>query len=225
MTKAGKLVSLNVAMPIQVNYGSKEVITGIFKQPVQKRLHLGMLGLSGDGQGDLVNHGGMDKAVCVYSEQHFPYWEKEWGHAPEAGAFGENFTVTAMTEEQLHIGDVLHIGGAVVQVSQPRQPCFKLAMKHGRPELTLQVQSSGYTGYYFRVLQEGDVGCGDEMILENPHPAGVTIAEANRVMYRDKKDIAGIRRLLDIDELSSSWRETLTLRLKKIEGEEQASAR
>ncbi|UVI27640.1 MOSC domain-containing protein [Paenibacillus spongiae] len=217
MAKSGNLVSLNAAMPIQVKHGNKEVLTGIFKLPVQERLHLGKLGLTGDGQGDLVHHGGEDKAVCVYSEQHFPYWEREWGQAPEAGAFGENFTVSAMTEEQLSIGDVLRIGGAVVQVSQPRQPCFKLAMKHGRPDLALKVQSSGYTGYYFRVLQEGDVGCGDELILESAHPAGVTIAEANRVMHRDKTDLVVIRRLLDISELSKSWRDTLTARLAKGE--------
>ncbi|MFB9330410.1 MOSC domain-containing protein [Paenibacillus aurantiacus] len=212
----GKLVSLNVALPVAVMHGSKEIQTGINKEPASERLFLTKNGLHGDGQGDLVHHGGEDKAVCVYSLEHFPYWESAWGRPVLPGAFGENFTAEGLTEEQLCIGDVVRIGSALVQVSQPRQPCFKLGLKHGLPELPVHVQETGYTGFYFRVLEEGEVGSGDTFMLERRDSAGITLQEANRVMHTDKKDAAGIAQVLNVAALSASWRETLSSRLAKL---------
>ncbi|MBW7459428.1 MOSC domain-containing protein, partial [Paenibacillus sepulcri] len=182
MSVIGQLLSLNIALPVAVLHGSREVETGIFKKPSSRPLYLAKTGLDGDGQADLINHGGEDKAVCVYSSVHYPYWASEWGKDAEAGAFGENFTVSRITEQSICIGDIVRAGEAVVQVSQPRQPCFKLGIKHGLPKLPLQVQQTGYSGFYFRVLQEGIVAAGDELVLASRHPAGVTIAEANRIM-------------------------------------------
>lgn len=217
MILLGELVSLNIATPVSVPHGSKKVETGIFKKPAGKPLHLTFTGLAGDGQADLINHGGPDKAVCVYTNAHFPYWSEKWGESVQNGAFGENFTVSGLTEESLCIGDTVRVGEALLQVSQPRQPCFKLGLKHNLPDLPLQVERTGYTGFYFRVLHEGMVAEGDELFLERRHPAGVTISEANRVMSVDKKDTAGIRRLLEIPELAMSWRETFVSRLAKLE--------
>ena len=117
----------------------------------------------------------------------FPIGKRSGGSPVKAGAFGENFTVLGMTEDIIHIGDIVRIGEAVVQVSQPRSPCYKLGVKHLMPELPLHVQQAGYTGYYFRVLREGIVQEGDELILEQRHEIGLSIAEANELMYVNKE--------------------------------------
>ncbi|AZN41935.1 MOSC domain-containing protein [Paenibacillus albus] len=206
-------MSINVGNLQKMLHGSKEIITGINKTAVGKfPIALSRLGLEGDAQGDLVFHGGEDKAVCVYSAEHFPFWSDRWQKPAEAGSFGENFTVTQMTEHDLCIGDILKVGDAIVQVSQPRQPCYKLGMKHGLPQLAQEVQETGYTGFYLRVLTEGSVQAGDKLILLERHPAGITVTEANRIMHTDKKDLAGIRSLLAVPELAGSWQQSLRKR-------------
>ena len=149
--------SLNVGKPRDLQFGKKEITTGINKKPVSNPVYLSTLNFTGDGQGDLVHHGGRDKAVCVYSYEHYPYWEKELGKPLDFSAFGENLTLLGLTEDELCIGDSFQIGEAVVQVSQPRQPCFKLSLIHERKDMPLLIQNTGYTGYYFRVLKEGMV--------------------------------------------------------------------
>ncbi|WP_281887075.1 MOSC domain-containing protein [Paenibacillus sp. YYML68] len=205
--------SLNVAQPVHVQYGKQEVLTGIYKQPSEKPLKLGKLHFEGDGQGDLVHHGGADKAVCVYPYEHYDFWEKGLQLKLEPGAFGENVTVVGWVETEVHVGDTFRLGEAIVQVSQPRQPCYKLSMRHGWKELPVRVQETGYTGYYFRVLEEGVVAQGDMLERTAIHAARITVEEVNRVMHRDKQDVEAIRRLLAIDELSASWRATLEKRL------------
>ncbi|WP_308634288.1 MOSC domain-containing protein [Paenibacillus silvisoli] len=217
----GQVISINTAMPVTVPYGSKEVLTGINKQPIGNQpVYLSQTGLAGDGQGDLEYHGGADKAVCVYSAEHFPYWAQRWNRDVLPGAFGENFTIDSVTEPNVSIGDIWTVGEAVVQISQPRQPCFKLGMKHGLPSLAQDVQSNGFTGFYLRVLTEGDVRLGDKLRLLEAHPAGITVAEANRVMHIDKTDRDGLERLLAIPALAESWRQSLSSRLSKLTGEQ-----
>ena len=121
----------------------------------------------------------------------------------------------------MHIGDTFRIGEAVVQVSQPRQPCFKLGVKHLMPELPSHVQQTGHTGYYFRVLQEGIVQEGDELILEQRHEIGLSIVEANELMYVNKEDRDGISRLLSVQELAESWKDHFAKRLDKLSAQEQ----
>lgn len=218
MMEVGQLLSINVSMLQTVPFGTKEVVTGINKKPAGSgSLLLSEAGLPGDAQGDLVNHGGPDKAICVYSAEHFPYWAEQWGREVSAGAFGENFTVSGTTEHDVLVGDIFAVGGAVLQVSQPRQPCFKLGMKHGLPRLQVDVQETGYTGFYFRVLQAGRVAQGDALRLLERHAAGVTVAEANRVMHTDQRDREAIAKLLSVAELSDSWRQTLGKRLAKLD--------
>ncbi|TVY05537.1 MOSC domain-containing protein [Paenibacillus cremeus] len=211
-----RLESLNVSKPVTVEYNGKSLETGIYKEPVSGSVFLSRVNLEGDGQADLVYHGGEDKAVCVYCSEHYPYWEERLdGKLSGSGAFGENFTVSGMTESELCIGDVFGIGEAVVQVSQPRQPCFKLAVKHGVTDLPAQVQATGYTGYYFRVLQEGRVEAGQPFRLMERDALGVTVAEANRLKYHDKQDVEGVRKLLQVKALSASWRESFERRLEE----------
>jgi MOSC domain-containing protein YiiM len=214
----GKLLSINISLPVTVPYGSKEVSTGIFKQPIAGPAAVTRHGLQGDGQADLVNHGGPDKAVCVYSFAHRPFWEAEWGKPMDYAAFGENFTVTELREKEVCIGDVLRAGSALFQVSQARLPCFKLALKHELPKLPEQVQQTGYTGFYLRVLEEGEVQAGDELVLVGRHPEAqrMTVFDAARIMLFGKHDLAASERLLAIPGLASSWQEMLTERIGKL---------
>ncbi|WP_237163135.1 MOSC domain-containing protein [Paenibacillus sp. BIHB 4019] len=213
---AGSIKSINIGMPQQVPYLKKEVLTGIHKHPVQDAVKLTAVCFEGDGQADLVHHGGEDKAVCVYPFEHYAYWETQ-GLPMNFGAFGENLTTQGIVEEDIHIGDTFQLGTAIVQVSQPRQPCFKLSVKYGLPELPLQVQQTGYTGYYFRVLKEGVVSPSDSFMCISKHPAALSISYANQIMHVEKTNQEGMERLLAAPELSSSWRATFTKRLAGME--------
>ncbi len=181
--------------------------TDIFKRPIRGPVRVGRLGLDGDRQADPTVHGGPDKAVCVYSADHYAAWQGELGLADfDTGAFGENFTVTGMIEDNVCIGDDWSVGDVVVQVSQPRQPCWKLARKWQRKTLTDEVVKSGRTGWYFRVLQEGSVSPGVTLsLVERRHPQW-TITAANAVMHRGVGDAAALAAL---QELSKSWKQTL----------------
>ncbi|MDO3408776.1 MOSC domain-containing protein [Saccharibacillus sp. CPCC 101409] len=211
------IASVNVGMPKTVPNGRKEVETGIFKSPVEEGAYLGKLGFEGDEQADLKNHGGSDKAACVYSVDRFPFWEN--GILPKLGpgAFGENLSIENGAEEDFCIGDTFAIGEAVVQLSQPRQPCFKLSVRYGVPELPAKVQETGYSGFYFRVLQEGLVREGDRLELVQRHEAGISVMRANEIMYHRKEDAEAIRSLLAVEELSASWRNSLEKRLAGLE--------
>jgi MOSC domain-containing protein YiiM len=211
-----EIIALNVGKPHRLIVDGKELITGINKFPVSSPLHLSTVQLEGDGQADLKNHGGVDKALCVYCAEHYPYWEKQLDRKLAYGAFGENITVSGLLESEVGIGDMFALGEAVVQVTQPRQPCFKLAKKHGVIDLPLQVQDTGFTGYYFRVLKEGMLPVEPQLKLITKHAAGVTIEFANRIYYHDKHNEEGIKRILAVSELSANWRESFLRRLAEF---------
>jgi MOSC domain-containing protein YiiM len=215
-----RIISIHVGKPKPVLHQGKELETGIYKSPVASPIRLARLNFEGDGQADLEHHGGPDKAVCVYCEEHYPYWEKELRRSLNRGAFGENVTVQGMTEAEVCIGDIYRLGEAVVQISQPRQPCFKLGMRHDVADLPVKVQTTGFTGYYFRVLEEGTVASGSEVKLLERHPAGITVAYANRIKYHEKKNREGIERILSVKELSDSWRASLISRLASLDSGE-----
>lgn len=218
------LASIQVGQPQQ--YGEEGATdpmdrawtTGFFKEPVNGSLWLGTTNLEGDGQADLVHHGGPDKAVLVYSAEHYPDWRKSLNKPLlPFGAFGENFTIKGLNETDVCIGDTWQVGEAVVQVSQPRQPCWKLARRWRIKTLALQVQQTGRTGWYYRVLTQGVVAAGMRMVLqERPHPEW-TIEVANRVIHFDKDDLRLARELASIPPLSESWRTTLARRADKQE--------
>ncbi|MCX6593718.1 MAG: MOSC domain-containing protein [Acidobacteria bacterium] len=158
--------------------------TGIYKTPVEGPVWLGTFNLAGDEQADLRVHGGRDKAVMVYPGAHYEKWNAEIGLGLGPGAVGENFTVAGLDEETVHLGDQYEIGEAKVEVSQPRQPCWKLAQKWNRPDLPKRVVQTGRTGWYFRVLQEGEVAAGDQLKLLHRDADAPSIAQMNRRMYR-----------------------------------------
>ncbi|MDA2385188.1 MOSC domain-containing protein [Bacillus cereus] len=217
MANEYQLLSLNIGLPREVTYGGKVIHTGINKKQVKEPVYLSFVKFNGDGQADLVHHGGVDKAVCVYTGDHYPYWEKELNQDLVYGAFGENITVSGMREEDVCIGDTFELGQAIVQVTQPRQPCFKLAKKYNIPKLPLYFQETGYTGFYFRVLKEGWVSSVDTLKKLQSDPKGVSVAFANRIMHKEKQNIEGVKRILEVNALSSSWRKSFE---KRISGEE-----
>ena len=207
-----KVVSLNVALPQTQRYGREEVRTGGAKRPVPNAL-LRSCGFDGDGQADLVNHGGVDKAVCVYPFDHYAHWERVFGHGLEPGAFSENLTVSGALETGICIGDVFRVGEAVLQVSQPRTPCSKLAGKNGQRLLPKWVGQTGYTGFYMRVLSEGPVSAGDAFERIENHPDLIAVAEVNDVIYERSADIGLIERLANLPEFGGDGRALFAERL------------
>lgn len=206
---------LNIGLPKKEVFHGKELITGICKKPVIGRLSLSLQGFEGDGVGDRKHHGGSDKAVCVYSLDHYAYWETALGISLPEAAFGENLSVVDMKEEAVCIGDIYMIGTAEVQVSQPRQPCGTLAARYNREDFVRLVADSGRTGFYFRVLKEGSIQAGDAVALAERDMRGVTVAFANQIYYRDRMNREGIERVLAVPALSVSWRRSFEELLQK----------
>lgn len=228
---APRIASLQVGLPRWLGEdgaedpGRRRWSTGLFKEPVSGALWLGRTNLAGDGQADLEHHGGPDKAVCAYPAAHYPYWRDdlemtEFGF----GAFGENFTIDGAAEPDVCIGDVYAVGGAIVQVSQPRQPCWKLARRWGVTDLAGRATERGLTGWYFRVLREGHVSAGAALELRERPNADWTIARANDVMYRLRDDRRAARSLADCPQLSASWRGTLERRVESMDRAERLAA-
>ena len=187
--------------------------TGIFKRPLRGPIHLRTLNLDGDGQADLVHHGGIDKAVCVYPSEHWGHWSSILPQRPLVGGeFGENFTLEGLTESAVCIGDIFSVGSAVVQVSQPRQPCWKLARRWQIKDLAVQVEQTGFTGWYFRVLQEGLVDSNIPLRLtDRPYPEW-TVTRANQIMHHERSNVTDAERLSLCPLLSASWQQTLRQR-------------
>ncbi|WP_088103336.1 MOSC domain-containing protein [Halalkalibacter urbisdiaboli] len=201
-----KVDSIHRGKPRTLEVAGKQIQTSIFKEKVLSTIRVGKSGLIGDTQSDQVNHGGLDKAICVYPYEHYPFWEKKLGKGLGVSGFGENFTLVGLQEDKVRIGDVYQIGDVIVQVSQPRQPCFKLGLKHNQPKLVVWVQETGFSGYYFRVLKEGVVTPGDTVLcieqkLENP-----TVMEANQVKYAKNPSRDKLLWMTNVGELSEGWR-------------------
>ncbi|MCM3131469.1 MOSC domain-containing protein [Paenibacillus polysaccharolyticus] len=211
------ILAINIGQPQPLPGQKKEVLSGIVKHAVSTSVFLSFTGMTGDAQADLVHHGGPDKAVCVYDHSRYAAIERLMDRKLEWGAFGENLTVTGCAEEEVRIGDVFELGDAQVQVSQPRQPCFKLGVRYDYKELPVYFQESGHTGFYFRVLQEGEVGPTSRFRRVRTDTSFMTILEANRIMHQGKQNVEGMQALLAIPALSDSWKQTLLKRLNKLE--------
>nr|WP_036668617.1 MOSC domain-containing protein [Paenibacillus sp. HW567] len=201
-----EVISLNVGKPKTVDYRGKPLETGIYKLPAAGRVQLHLGGFDGDGQADLVNHGGPDKAVCVYPIEHYAYWEQQLGKRLEYSAFGENITASGLLETEVCIGDVYEIGSALLQVSQPRFPCYKLSQKHGPAEMPAQVLSTGYSGFYFRVLREGQIATGDRIVKKESGAGGFPVRRVLYLMEHGRKDKTDLAELSELDTLSAVTR-------------------
>jgi MOSC domain-containing protein YiiM len=199
-----------------VTYKGKTVTTGIFKEPVEGRTTLRRLNLDGDRQADLSVHGGPSKAVYAYPSEHYEYWREQLpGVDLPWGMFGENLTVEGLREDRVNIGDRFRIGSAEVMVTEPRLPCYKLAAKFGRDDIIKRFLHSGRTGFYFAVLQEGEVGAGDDITSIGRDKHGVTVADITRLYVHDKDDVTTLRRALQVEALPESWRGYFQKRIEK----------
>jgi len=218
-----KLLSIQVGIPRTLGTPDAEDLndrmwtTGFFKEPVSGPVEVSITNLHGDGQADPVNHGGVDKAVCCYSKDHWPFWENDLGFHLPHGAFGENFTVSNGNENEVCIGDIFNCGTAIFQLSQPRQPCWKLSRRWMIRDLAARVEETGRTGWYFRVLQAGVVESNSELVLtQRPYP-GFTVAHANEIMHKRRQDWNAADRLSSCPLLSESWKNTLAARVRRRE--------
>lgn len=187
--------------------------SGFCKDPQAGRCWLRYQGFRGDEQADRRNHGGPDKAVCVYPVEHYAFWRDRLARPDLApGAFGENLSVDHLLEPDVCIGDVFSVGEALVQVSQPRQPCWKLARRWRVEDLAVQAEQLGFTGFYFRVLRHGWVQSGDALIRRERLFPQWTIEACNQVMHHRKTDHAAARVLSECPALSASWKDSLHAR-------------
>jgi MOSC domain-containing protein YiiM len=205
-----KLLNIQVGKPIVVgDTADRPWTTGFYKAAVVGPVSVGHTNLAGDGQADLTNHGGPDKAICVYPQDHGDYWQAELGLPLPPGAFGENFTTQGMVEADVCIGDIFTCGTTTLQVSQPRQPCWKLARRWQIKDLAARVEKTGRTGWYFRVLSEGTVQApADLVLIQRPYPQW-TITAANTAMRLRAKDAQAARALASCPALSAGWQATL----------------
>lgn len=210
----GKLLSVNLTVPRTLHIAGREIPTGIFKEPASVRVFAATGGLSGDLQADRTVHGGPEKAVYLYPLEHYPYWKAELDRNDlDAGFFGENFTTSGITEENVSIGDAFRVGSATLQVTSPRSPCFKLGARVGSPLFLRQFLESGRLGFYLRVLDEGDVGAGDTIDRVFVDPRGVSVAQMIRVLYDQRDDVESIENALGIRSLDPALRGHLQDRL------------
>lgn len=213
-----KLISVNVGLPREVSSNGKTVSTGIFKEPVEGRLRLRRLNLDGDRQADLSVHGGESKAVYAYPSEHYPYWREQLKEGKLGwGMFGENFTTEGLLETEALIGDRFRIGEAEIRVTQPRLPCFKLALKFGREDIIKRFLDSLRTGFYFAVSREGEVGAGDEIELIHRSEDAITVTDIVRLYAEDKNDTEMLRRVVHSEALIEDWRDYFRKRLEKLE--------
>ncbi len=209
-----KLLSVNVSLPKEITSKGKPVRTGIFKEEVQGRVRVNKLNLEGDGQADLIGHGGEFKAVYVYSFDNYAYWARELGRTDFTfGQFGENLTVEGMLDHDVHVGDIFRIGTALFEVTQPRVPCFKLGIRMGMPQFPKMFLASGRPGFYLRVLEEGEVGAGDVFERTKIDPERMTVREMNHLLYFGQKNLEGAKKALRIQALPPGWRESFEERL------------
>lgn len=207
-------------------YDGRPVRTAGHKRAVPSA-RLTRLGLVGDEQADRRYHGGPDQSLCVYPLEHYATWARELGRELPPGGFSENLTLSGLTEDDVGVGDVLGIGPpgehrVEVQVSLPRGPCSRVAAKLEIPDLVARIKDSGRSGYYLRTLRDGEIRTGDEVVVLQRDPAGVSISEANQVLYKQRRDRASLLRVLAVEALGDAWRKRLESRLSTGAGRRTA---
>ena len=208
------VVSVNVGLPREIEYRGRTVRTSIWKTPVDGRVRVTTLNLDGDAQSDLKVHGGPEKAVYAYPSEHYDNWRREldMDSLPWA-SFGENLTTAGITESEIAIGDRIRIGSVELMVTQPRLPCFKLAIRFDRDDIIKRFISSGRSGFYLAVVQEGELGAGDLLEIVSRDPHGVTVADV-ALTESDSLDRQLLKRIIAVPALPESWRRHLRSRLK-----------
>lgn len=216
------LLSIQVGQPaIHMHQGAadgkiRSWTTAFFKAPVAGPVRASAMGMAGDRQADRENHGGIDKAVLAYSADHYPYWRQHLS-LPDMtyGSFGENLSIAGLDENLVCIGDQWRAGGVVLEVSQPRQPCWKMARRWRLADLPKQVIENGKSGWYLRVLAEGELLAGMEVELVAQPRSAWTVARASHLLYHEPDNVGGLEELANVPELSRAWREELLERIAR----------
>jgi MOSC domain-containing protein YiiM len=209
-----QILYLNVGMPEEINWNGKKEQSAIRKKRVAQAF-LSKDSFRGDGVAATEFHGGPDRAVCFYPMEHYTKWSDEFGKDLAAPTFGENISASGMTEADIYIGDTYKLGDAVIQVSQGRVPCSKISKNNQIGQLLKRVVETGYTGYFFRVIQEGMVYEDSEIILLERKQNNMSILRANKIYFHDRNDYGAIEELLHIDELAEEWKKNLATLLKQ----------
>ena len=211
-----ELISVNVSLPRDVNWKGRTVTTGIFKEQIAGAVRLRKLNLDGDRQADLSVHGGPEKAVYGYPSEHYSYWRDELERSDLGwGMFGENFTTAGILEAETNIGDQFRIGSALVMVTQPRMPCYKLGIKFGRDDMLKLFLSSLRSGFYFSVLEEGEVATGEEIKLVARDHHNITVTDITKLYSIERDNDELKRRAVEVEALPASWRNFF---LKQLNG-------
>jgi ferredoxin-NADP reductase/MOSC domain-containing protein YiiM len=211
-----RLLSVNVGLPREVRWNGKPVRTAVWKFPVEGRRMVRKLNIDGDGQGDLVGHGGEQRAVFVYQMDSYHYWEHFLGRNDFSfGQFGENFTVEGLSDGEVCIGDRYRIGDAVFEVTQPRVTCYRVGIRMNEPRMPSLLVAHHRPGFYFRVLQEGEVGAGDEIVKVAEGPEKITVAEMDALLYLPGHSREQLERALHIPALSKGWQASFETILKQ----------
>jgi len=214
-----RLLSVNVGLPRDIAWKGRTVHTGIWKDPVAGRCRVGRLNLDGDGQGDLAGHGGEQRAIFVYQIESYRHWEEQLQRTDLVpGQFGENFTIEGLTDDVVCVGDRYRIGSALFEVTQPRVTCYRVGIRMNEPRMPALLTSSGRPGFYFRVLEEGQVGSGDEIVKVGEATERMTIEEINALLYSPDHAPERLRRALRIDALSPGWRGSFEALLQSATG-------
>ncbi|MFL6709416.1 MAG: MOSC domain-containing protein [Massilia sp.] len=209
-----RLLSVNVGLPQHVEWHGKTVNTAIWKSPVAGRCRAGRLNIDGDAQADLGGHGGEQRAVFVYQIESHRYWEQQLGRSGFVpGQFGENFTVEGLPDNEVCIGDRFRIGTALFEVTQPRVTCYRVGIRMEEPQMAALLTSSGRTGFYLRVIEEGEVGAGDAIIPVSAGPEQMTVADINALLYSSNHPPARLEQALRMPALSPGWQHSFAAML------------
>ena len=211
-----RLLSVNVGLPRGVTWSGKTVRTGIWKSPVEGRRMVRKLNIVGDGQGDLAGHGGEQRAVFVYQMESYHYWERFLGRNDFVyGQFGENFTIEGLPDDEVCIGDRYRIGDTIFEVSQPRVTCYRIGIRMNEPRMAALLVAHRRPGFYFRVLQEGEVGAGDDIVKIADGPERITVAEVDGLLYLPGHSRKELQRALRVPALSKGWQESFHAMLEQ----------
>jgi ferredoxin-NADP reductase/MOSC domain-containing protein YiiM len=204
-----RLISVNVGLPKDVQWRDKTVHTGIFKAPVEGPIMVRRINIDGDGQGDLAGHGGEQRAVMVYQTESYEYWKTQLRRDDlRPGHFGENFTITGLSDQQVCIGDRYRIGEAEFEVTQPRVTCFRVGMRLGEPEMPSLLVSHHRPGFYFRVITEGRVQAGDTIVRTRRGRHELSVADVDALLYLPDRDVERLRKIVDVPALSPGWQQS-----------------
>jgi MOSC domain-containing protein YiiM len=197
---------------------SEPVLSGIDKQPIAGRIAVGPMGIAGDGQADLVNHGGVDKAVYAYDQGDYHFWEKRLDRKLPPGIFGENLTVEGLPSDIVRVGDRYRIGTTLLEVTQPRLPCYKLGLRMNDPHFLAAFAKALRVGFYLRVIEPGALAAGDTITLAHRADTVFSIADLMEVYLSGQDDIEHLAVVVEMPGLSASWREEFSERLTKARG-------